>query len=203
MVDARVPGGVATPITAAFGLIDASGKMVLNSRREVAATAGAEHQILFTMRADPDDYRLRFVAADGADRIGSTEVPVTARFGKAGPFGLSDVLTVFFGTGGAQTFSASDDIPALATQLSATLEMYPDATLPAGAATSVRVILSPEGSATPSSDVTVTPTSASDRWMAAADVALSGLAPGRHILRMDVLLNGAVVGSRSRTLQKR
>src|SRR5688572_448573 len=85
MVDARIPGDVAAPISAAFGLVDAAGRIVLNSRREVTtAKAGAEHQILFVMRAEAGDYRLRFVAADGADRIGSTEVPVSARLTRAG-----------------------------------------------------------------------------------------------------------------------
>jgi hypothetical protein len=203
MVDARIPGEAAAPVSAVFGLVDASGKIVLNSRREVAATTGVEHQILFAMRAEPGDYRLRFVAADGADRIGSTEVPVAARFARAGPFGLSDVLTVFFDAAGAQTFSAADDIPASATQLSATLEMYPDGTVASGAATTVHVVLSPEGSTSASQEVTVTPTSANDRWTAASDLALSDLAAGRYTLRMDVIHNGSVIGSKSRVLRKR
>jgi hypothetical protein len=203
MVDARIPGEAAAPVSAVFGLVDASGKIVLNSRREVAATTGVEHQILFAMRAEPGDYRLRFVAADGADRIGSTEVPVAARFARAGPFGLSDVLTVFFDAAGAQTFSAADDIPASATQLSATLEMYPDGTVASGAATTVHVVLSPEGSTSASQEVTVTPTSANDRWTAASDLALTALAAGRYTLRMDVIHNGAVIGSQSRVLRKR
>ena len=203
MVDARVPGDVAAPITAVFGLVDANGKMILNSRREVTTPpAGSERQILFAMRAEAGDYRLRFVAADATDKIGSTEVPVTARLTRAGPFGLSDVLTVFYGADGTQTFSASDDVASSATQLSATIELYPDGTVSSGATTSVRVVLSPEGSASASSDVTVTPTSANDRWTAVADLALSGLAPGRYTLRMDVIYNGAVVGTSSRVLRK-
>jgi hypothetical protein len=154
------------------------------------------------MKAEPGDYRLRFVAADGADRIGSTEVPVSARFTRAGPFGLSDVLTVFFDAGGTQTFSASDDIPASATQLSATLEMYPDATLASGATTSVHVVLSPHGGSSAPKEVTVTPTSANDRWVAAADLALADLAPGRYSLRMNVIYNGAIVGTSTRGLYK-
>ena len=203
MVDARIPGNTAAPISAVFGLVDASGKIMLNSRRDVTPTTGVEHQILFTMRAEPGDYRLRFVAADGADRIGSTEVPVTARFARAGPFGLSDVLTVFFDAGGVQSFSASDDIPASATQLSATIELYPDATLTSGATASVHIVLSPEGIAYASREVTVTPTSANDRWTAAGDLALTDLAAGRYTLRVDVIHNGAVIGSKSRVLRKR
>ena len=203
MVDARIPGDVAAPISAAFGLVDAGGKIVLNSRREVTTPqAGHERQILFAMRAEAGDYRLRFVAADAADKIGSTEVPVTARLTRAGPFGLSDVLTVIYGADGTQAFSASDDIASSATQLSATIELYPDGTVSSGATTSVRVVLSPEGSASASSDVTVTPTSANDRWTAVADLTLSGLAPGRYTLRMDVTYNGAVVGTASRVLRK-
>jgi hypothetical protein len=177
--------------------------MILNSRRDVAASAGTEHQILFTMRAEAGDYRLRFVAADGADRIGSTEVPVTARLTRAGPFGLSDVLTVFHADGGAQTFSASDDIPASATQLSATIEMYPDGTVTSGATASVHMTLSPEGSAAVSGEVTVAPTSAGDRWTAVGDLALAGLAAGRYTLRVDIVQAGAVVGTRSRVLVRR
>ena len=200
MVDARVPGDVPAPITAAFGLVDANGKMLLNSRREVMTPqAGRERQILFAMRAEAGDYRLRFVAADATDKIGSTEVPVTARLTRAGPFALSDVLTVF----DTQTFSASDDVASSATHLSATIELYPDGTVSSGATTSVRVVLSPEGSTVASTDVTVTPTSANDRWTAVADLALSGLAPGRYTLRMDVIYNGAVVGSQSRVLRRR
>jgi hypothetical protein len=176
--------------------------MVLNSRRDVTSPAGADRQILFAMRAEAGDYRLRFVAADGADRIGSTEVPVGAHLARAVPFGLSDILTVFHGSGGAQTFSASDDIPSSATQLSATLELYPDATVSSGAATSVRVVLSPEGSASAFTDVTVTPTSANDRWTAVADLPLTDLAPGRYTLRMEVIYNGAVVGTSSRVLRR-
>jgi hypothetical protein len=201
MVDARIPGDVSAPISAAFGLVDASGKMVLSSRREVTSSS-TERQVLFSMRADAGQYRLRFVAADGADRIGSTEVPVSARLIRAGPFGLSDVLTVFFDGSGTQTFSASDDIPASASQLSATLELYPDASLSSGASTSVHVVLSPEGSAAASKETTITPTSVNDRWTAVADLPLGELAAGRYTLRMDVIYNGAVVGSQSRVLRK-
>jgi hypothetical protein len=204
MVDARMPADVPAPISAAFGLVDAGGKMVLNSRREVTTPqAGRERQILFAMLAEAGDYRLRFVAADATDKLGSTEVPVTARLTRAGPFGLSDVLTVFYGADGTQAFSASDDFASSATQLSATIELYPDGTVSSGATTSVRVVLSPEGSTSASTDVTVTPTSANDRWTAVADLALSGLAPGRYTLRMDVIYNGAVVGTQSRVLRRR
>jgi hypothetical protein len=113
------------------------------------------------------------------------------------------VLTVFYGAGGVQTFSASDDIPASATQLSATLEMYPDATLISGAATSVHIVLSPEGSAFASTEVTVTPTSANDRCTAGGDLAMTGLAPGRYTLRCDVIYGGVIVGTKSRGLTKR
>jgi len=202
MVDARISGSAAAPISAAFALLDAGGKVVLNSRRDLPATTGAEHQILFTMKADAGDYRLRFVAADGADRIGSAEVPVSARFTRAGPFGLSDVLTVFLDKSGAQSFSASDDMPASAAQLSATLELYPDATTLPGATPLVRIVLAPTGSSLASHEMTVVPVSASDRWTASAAVPLAGLAAGSYTLRMDVLLDGTVVGSASRVLHR-
>jgi hypothetical protein len=130
-------------------------------------------------------------------------VPVTARLASAGPFGLSDVLTVFFDAGGAQTFSAADDIPASATQLSATIELYPGATLSAGVTTSVHVVLAPEGSASASQELTVTPTSANDRWTAVGTLPLTSLSPGRYTLRMDVIHGGAVIGTQSRGLTKR
>jgi len=201
MVDARLPASVATPVHLLFGLMDEAGTMVFAGSKDLQAPpAGAEHRILFPIAAPAGSYRLRFVAGDANDLIGSAEIPVEAQLTRLGPYEASDVMTVYR-VNGQDGFSAYDVVPAAATELVASLEIYEAASATPGDSTAVRFTITRPDDETAIVERLAAPVSQFDRWTASAVLPLRSLSPGAYVVRAAILEKGIAVGTRTRTIR--
>ncbi len=202
VVDARLPPTVILPVTLAFALLDAQGAMVSSGRRELVAASAEEHRLLFPMPVAAGEYRFRFVAVDGAGLVGSVETPVSANLTRAGDFDLSDVLVAYAGFDGTESFSGSDDVPASARGLTATLELYPRGSVTPTPDTTVRFTVTEALGDEVLLELTTGPGVTGDRWAATVRLPLSSLGPGNYLLRATVRQSGEVIGTQSRLLRR-
>lgn len=200
VVEARVPGDVALPISLQFGLVDARGMMAFAAQKDLTVRGQGEHQIVVPLPVAAGAYRLRVVAADGSGNIGSAELPIVAELTRAGEFELSDLLVTVVDRSGGERFLAGEEIPASAARMTAVLELHPRAAMPADV--TVRfALLSADESSTLQED-SVSASIAGDRWTATATLSAAELRSGQYVLRASVLQAGTLLGVQSRVLRR-
>ena len=190
----EVPGSVRGPLTIAFALVNEKGLVQSGRTTMTAPTAAGDYRATLSLPVPASAYRLRFAVADGDQKVGSVDTNVTAQLNGVGPFLASDLMTTWSGADSTPQFLVLDRLPAIATQLLASLELYP------GTGTSmlsdVRVhlaLMSTDGTSVAEREVA--PSAAGGGLRALASLPLQGIAPGTYTLRATVLTSGASVGS--------
>ncbi len=193
-VNLEVPGSVRGPLMIAFALVNQKGLVQSGRTTMTAPTAAGDYRATLSLPVSAGAYRLRFAIADGDQKVGSVDTNVTAQLNSVGPFLASDLMTTWGGADSTPQFLVLDRLPGSATQLLASLELYP------GTGTSmpsdVRVhltLMSTDGTSVAEREVT--PSAAGGGVRALASLPLQGIAPGTYTLRATVLTSGAPVGS--------
>lgn len=187
------------PLVTMFGLVDRQGGMN-SGRRELTAPAdGSPMATSFVLPMSAGQYRLRLVAADAAGTLGSMEVPIAAQLATMGPFLASDLLTASVDAKGQGQFFVTNTLPAGATSLRTTLELYAT-TMAAVDGVSVQWQITRVGETDPIEDREVTPRTAGSILRADAEFDRSLFTPGTYVLRATVRQGDAVIGRSIRNL---
>jgi VWFA-related protein len=187
------------PLVTMFGLVDRQGGMN-SGRRELTAPAdGSPMAISFLLPMTAGQYRLRFAAADGAGTIGSMEVPVAAELATMGPFLASDLLTASVDAKGQGQFFVTNTLPAGATSLRTSLELYATTTAPVEGV-SVQWEITRVGETEPMEDREVTPRATGSVLRAEAEFDRALFTPGNYVLRATVRQGEAVIGRALRNI---
>ena len=202
-VDVEIPASAKGPVTAVFGVVDASGA-IRSGRKEVAAAAdGSPYRLSFSLPVAPGTYKLRFAVADAAGAVGAQESIVDARLPAMGPFNASDLLRFTTGEGGQPRALTLQTLPRGTSALTAVLELYPVAGAAIPADVVVKVELSAPGDQTPVIERLVTPEPTEGMLVAEAEFPLDRLTAGAYSLRATVMSGTAVLGTTSVAFTKR
>ena len=186
-----------------FAVVDAAGKVVQSGRRDVpAVTDGDAYRIALAVPLDPGTYRVRFAVADGAGHIGSLQQVVTAQLKRFGPFGVSDLFLSWSAVGGSSRFLALDALPAAATALRASIEMYPDRENIEASAITVRFVLRRSDQAAPVATRDVVPRAASGALVSSATLSTAALTPGTYVIDVQLIHAGVVLGTATSVFRK-
>lgn len=198
LVSVEIPGVKGTLVTM-FGLVDRQGGMN-SGRRELTAPAdGSTLATSFVLPMAAGQYRLRLAAVDAAGVLGSMEVPIAAELATMGPFLASDLLTASVDDKGQGQFFVTYTLPAGATSLRTTLELYATTTAPAEGV-SVQWEITRVGETDPIEDREVTPRATGSVLRAEAEFDRALFTPGTYILRATVRQGEAVIGRSIRNL---
>jgi hypothetical protein len=140
-MNVAVPGSVVGPLAVVFAVGDKTG-FVKSGRAVIPApTAGGDYRASLSLPVPPGDYRVRFAVSDSDDHVGSVQTNVTAALNHVGPFLASDLLTGWSGADHTPQFLALERVPAGATHLLSSLELYSATADPLPADLSVRFAL--------------------------------------------------------------
>jgi VWFA-related protein len=199
-LDVEIPAATPGPLTLVFGLADAIGLIQQGRKTIDAPTGGRDYRLSLAIPVVTGSYRMRLAVADANGALGSVETPVKAVLSRLGPFLASDLLTGWSPATGPVQFVALDHLPPTAVRLLSVLELYPDS----GAAmpTDVRVkvtILTPDG--TPIDERDVTPQNINGILRVEAPFDLQYIPAGPYVLRANVVVDGAAVGTASTTIR--
>lgn len=198
LVSVELPAAKGTMITM-FGLVDRQGGMS-SGRREVTAPAdGSPMATSFVLPMTVGEYRLRLAAADDAGTIGSMEVPIDAELATMGPFLASDLLTASVDGKGQGQFFVTNTLPAGATSLRTSLELYATTTAPVEGV-SVQWEITRVGETDPIEDREVTPRTTGSVLRAEAEFNRALFTTGTYIVRATVRQGEAVIGRSIRNL---
>ncbi len=198
LVSVEMPAAKGTLVTM-FGLVDRQGGMN-SGRRELTAPAdGSPMATSFVLPMTAGQYRLRLAAADSAGTIGSMEVPVAAELATMGPFLASDLLTASVDAKGQGQFFVTATLPAGATSLRTSLELYATTTAPVEGV-SVQWEITRVGETDPIEDREVTPRPSGSVLRAEAEFDRALFTPGTYVLRATVRQGETVVGRALRNI---
>jgi hypothetical protein len=199
----QIPSTAKAPLTAVFGVVDEAGKL-RSGRRVVDAPEGDSYSLTFSVPVAPGAYRLRFAVADASGRVGAVEKPVRAELAAMGPFAAGDLQTSWSDATDKEqaSFPPADDLPAAATTLNVSLELYPVAGATVPRDILVKVAFGP--AAQPAAiERLVVPTNDNGVWRAEAQFPLERVPAGAYSVQATVLVDGTAVGSRSTSVKKR
>ncbi len=205
-VDVQVPSLVQAPLVAMFALVDESGKIVQEGRKQVPpAAAGSpaqDYQLALPVPLAPGTYRLRFAVADVAGNIGSVEQPIKATLPHFGRCTVSELFTTWSGADDVSRFLALETLPDSAETLRMSIEIYPD---DPGAALDVivKLALIPAGASDPILEREILPAGDGATRSASASLPTGQLAPGAYTIRATIVEGGAVTGTVSSTIRKK
>lgn len=201
-VNVEVPGTAPGPLLAMYSLLGSDGHLVASGRQSVPAVAnGEEYRFAFAMPIGPSRYQLRFAVADSNGNVGSVERTITGTLTHFDTVSVSDLFASWSGGDGVQHFLALERLPAAATVLHVSLELYPDH--PASARDlGVRLDLIRSGSEDPFASSDITPELKSGVYVIGANVPVTDLEAGAYTIRAVVLVNGNPAGSVLRYLRK-
>jgi VWFA-related protein len=201
-VNVEVPANVTAPLTVMFAVIDTRGHTIQAGRHVVAeAPKSSPYRVAFPVPLAPGDYRIRFAVADAHGSIGSVEHPVAARLTRLATLSASDLLMGWTDAAGQPRFLALETLPAEATKLRASIELYPDLGLPESSV-DVRFALLRAGSETPLEERVVTPAASGQLGTAAIEMTAAPLAPGTYVIRAAIVEAGRILGTLSATFTK-
>lgn len=200
-VHAAMPAGVKGPAIASIALIDATGA-AKSTRRILEAQPDGSYLATYLFPLAPGDYKVRFVAADAAGKLGSVEVAVPATLQRMGAFTASDVLTWYADAGKAQLFTL-EDVPAPVATLNASIELYPPAGPMPADAPHVRWTLLKSGQASPVIDEEVAANAGPAFFRGDMSFPISSLPAGSYTIRATVLVNGQPAGTAAATVKKK
>jgi hypothetical protein len=195
----EIPSTVKGPLTTMFGLVDEAGS-VRSGKQTIDAPSGDAYDLTFSVPVAPGRYRLRFAVADAEGAIGAVESIVTAQLTSMGPLTASDLLlSTIDGKGQERSAPAMDTLPAAATALNASLELYA-----AGAALprDVLVKIALAGAGQPEIERIVTPDAVDGMLRADAEFPVARLPPGIYSVQATVLIGTTAVGTTSATIRK-
>jgi hypothetical protein len=199
-MNVAVSGAVNGPINVAFAVGDKTG-FVKSGRATVAGpTAGGDYRASLSLPVPPGEYRVRFAVSDGEDHVGSVQANVTAALNHVGSFLSSDLMTGWSGAGGAPQFLALERVPAAATHLLSSLELYSATADPLPADLSVRFVLVSADEAVVD-DVNGALSTLTGSLHADAQFPLSALPPGAYTVRATVFQAGKPVGAVTTTVR--
>lgn len=180
-------------LVAMFGLVDRQGGMN-SGRRELAAPAeGTTMSTSFVIPMATGQYRLRLAAADTAGTLGSMEVPIAAELATMGPFLASDLLTASVDAKGQGQVFVTNTLPAGATSLRTSLELYATTTATVEGV-SVQWEITRVGETDPIEDREVTPRPSGSVLRAEAEFDRALFTPGTYVLRATVRQGETVIG---------
>jgi hypothetical protein len=195
----EIPATVKGPLTTMFGLVDEAGS-VRSGKQTIGAPPGDAYELTFSVPVAPGRYRLRFAVADAEGTVGAVESIVTAQLTAMGPLTASDLLlSTIDGKGQERPAPAIDTLPAAATALHASLELYPAGALPD---VLVKIALAGAGQSSPEIERIVTPTAVDGMLRADAEFPVARLPPGTYSIQATVLIGTTAVGTTSATVRK-
>jgi VWFA-related protein len=198
LVNVDVPADTPGPLATMFAVMNRAGTIVFSGRTDVPVSTNDDYRVFVPVPLDDGDYRLRVAVADAKGNIGSVDEPVAVHLQKVGPFMASDLLTTFVAADGVQHYLGLGTLPANATTVRASLELYAD-TLPPEVTVRVSVASS---DAAPLFDEVLTPAMSEGRLSTSADIPVASLPVGRDIVTATVSAGGHVVGAVSATVRK-
>lgn len=184
------PGRSASNVLAGFVLIDERGVIAATAAREIETGHYA-----FSAVVPPGRYTLRAAAIDSFGRQGSVERPFEARLTMAGGVRISDLMLAGGTAGPGEALEPLIDRVDDA-MMTAYLEMHGDEGIPLPEA--VRILVSPDATATLASPVTADLVRQGALIVARARVPTGALAPGRYLAVAEVIANGKAVARVSR-----
>lgn len=191
-----VPGTVRGPLNVTFALGDAKG--LVQSGRTTLATPNrtGDYRATLSLPVAPGSYRLRFAIADGDQRVGSLETPISAQLNTMGSLLASDLMTTWTAADNEPHALVLGRMPVNATRLLARLELYPglSASMPADVRAHFSLLTHDETSV---AEQDGRPSSTAGSWRSAADFPLQGVLPGSYTLRATITVGGATLGALS------
>jgi hypothetical protein len=163
--------------------------------------AGDDYQLAFPVPIEAGKYRFRFAAADARNNVGSVEHSVTSGLAHLGAFTVSDLFTMWAGADRQPRFLALERLPAAATTIGASLELYPDDPN-AVPDVFVRFAMLPVGSETPIFEREIPPAIVGTVRSAIAELPVEDLQPGTYAIRATVVERGVETGVVTTTIRK-
>jgi len=182
-------------ITAATaGLVDASGKIPVQSSADEKQLGGRPMVLLFA--ATQGTYRLRFAAVDGAGRSGAVDQEIVAELTPDGPLKLGAlVLTAFRNNAAVPALTYRDE-----EKIVGVMEMYGQVTGQVSAR--MELASSLDGPALSTTQPGGRQTSEADKFILTGEIPIASLAPGDYVVRAFVKLEGQPEGKVIRTFRK-
>ena len=194
-----IPASAGTPLNTYVGVVDAKGGL-RSSGAVLHADGPSGYRPAVLFQLTPGEYRIRYAAANEAKQLGTLELPIRAELDDFGPVAVSDVLTWYVdGNNKAQLF-ALEDIPQGIDTLRASLELYP----PAGVGVEPPLVnwsIAREGSEAVES-LGSTAQLNGGVFRADASFGMAELAPGRYVIRAEVVAGGKVIGVKGAVVMK-
>jgi VWFA-related protein len=203
-INVQVPGSVSAPIETMFGIIDEAGKMVQSGRKELPEpAAGEDYHLALPVLLAEGSYRVRFAASDAHGNVGAIEQSVTVRLEHKGSFSVSDLFTTWTDVGGTPKLLAFETLPAAATKLRVSLELYPDTPTASADDLTIRLAVMRAGDDHPPIETNLTPTRTGTGLSVSSDIDPSALEPGTYTVRATILEAGVVTGTVTTSIRKR
>jgi VWFA-related protein len=200
----QIPPTAKGPLTAVFGVVDEAGKIRSGRRVIEAPPDGEAYGLTFSVPVTAGPYRLRFAVADASGRVGAVEKAVRADFTAMGPLAAGDLQTSWADASEKEQaeFPSPEDLPAAATTLNASLELYQVAGQAVPRDVLVKVAFGPAGQP-PAIERIVAPANDNGTWRADAQFPLERVPPGAYSIQATVLVDGKVVGTCSTSVKLR
>ena len=183
------------PLTVGYAIFDGTGRNAGISVEQATLRPARQHPdsplcYLAAAIVPPGDYTLRLAAADADLRRGAVEHAFTARPTENGALRIGDLVVV-------DPFSSEPERPrptvsaGLTDTLLASVEIVSGpAGLPAGMRARLEVSATPTGPALVSEEMTLQPTTTTNRYQAVGSVSLSAIPPGAYVGRAVLSLEG-------------
>jgi VWFA-related protein len=203
-VNVEMPADVAGPVMTMFSLVNDAGQSVQAGRRELPAPGpGENYFFVFPLSVSPGKYSLRVAAADATGHVGAAEEHVAAELGHIGVFAASGLLTGWSGASGVQKLLTLDLLPAEATTLHVSLELY--ANDQAGMSTDIamRFSITKVGEAKALIERDTDPSATGLTMLGGTDFDAASLGPGAYTITATVLQAGEAKGAVSTLVRKR
>jgi VWFA-related protein len=202
-VRVEIPSAAQGPLTAVFGVVDSAGKLRSGRRSIDTPPEGESYRLTFSVPVAPGAYRLRFAVAEATGRVSAVDTPVRAELTALGPFTAGDLQTSWADATGKEPPSQfpPDDLPAAATTLNASLDLY----LTAGAALPRDVLVKLTFGVAGQTGIEriVAPANDSGTFRAEAQFPVERLAAGPYAVQATIMVDGNVVGTVAATIRKR
>ncbi len=199
MVEVEIPASITGPLVTMFGMVDRQGGMNSGRRELPATTDGSPISTSFVLPMTQGQYRFRLAAVDTAGTLGSTEVPINAALAQMGPFVASDLLTAWVDDKGQGHFFVSNTLPAGATSLRTSLELYATSTAPVEGV-SVLWEITRVGETEPMEERDLAPRAAGSVLRAEAEFDSALFTAGAYTLRATVRQGETVIGRSIRNI---
>ena len=198
-VTVAIPASAGSPLNTYVGVVDAKGAM-RNSGTVLHAPDSGGYEVSFMFPLAPGAYRIRYAAVNERRQTGNVELPLEVKLEDAGAFTISDVLTWYVDGSNKAKLFALDEIPQGVDTVRASLELYP----PAGAGVEPPVVhwsIAREGSDAVESLGSAAPLN-NGVFRADASFPFAELAPGRYVIRAEVMIQGRSAGMKAAVVMK-